>query len=203
MASHAQTQKYPGFKNIVAPASTNPVLSADFKTVDFTVNGGEILTYDTLVGNFIVGESITGSGPGTGIVAYDNQTDTLYIESVTGGFSNGDTITGDESGATADLTADASSPNFTIEAFISNQELPPDSTLPASSSNQYSEVSYMDLANGNSYDTQAALYNPSGNTEDKTFEAQLDGARWFFVRLVDYTSGALVLLEISLFSNFT
>lgn len=204
----SQNHRYPNvLKNVITVAegagNSLPVLVADFKTVDFTVIGGGILAYSTLVGVFQVGERVNSSSGGIGYVAFDNATNSMYIERITGTFLNTNTITGVTSGATAVLTANISAANFTIEAFISNQENPPNLSLPSTTNNQYSEVSYMDLSNGSSFDTSGALYNPTGVAETKTFEAQLDGARWFFVAIMVRTSGVLLRVDVSLFSNFT
>lgn len=203
MASKAQTQKYPGVRNSVAVATSasGPVLVADFKTVDFSIVGGGVLSYTTLVGAFVIGEIVTSSSGGTGRIAFDNGTNRLYITNIAGTFLNTNTLLG-TSGATAVLTANIATANFTIGAFISNQELPPNPYAAASPANEYSPCAYMDLTDDTTW-TNGTPYNPTGVSEFKMFEAQLDGARWFFTKIITYTSGALVSSDMSLFSNYS
>lgn len=105
----------------------------------------------------------------------------------------------DEFSILTDAAAD-----FDIEVVISNQELPPDPTQPVSPTNQYTTGVYIDESDQASYDSVTpSLYNPSGNAVNKIFECQLDGARWFFLRVLNYSAGTLLSADADLFSNFT
>ncbi len=70
---------------------------------------GIILTYGSLTGTFQVGEIVTATTSGaTGVVLYDNGTNSMIVQVLSGTFTNGvDTITGGTSGATATTSAAA------------------------------------------------------------------------------------------------
>jgi len=91
--------------------------------------------------------------------------------------------------------------NFTINALISNQELPPDPTVATSNTNLYSTVAYQDLDTEVTYNT-GNLYNPTapGSITTKTFAIQTNGARWIFIQLTGYSAGTLLKTDVD---NFT
>ncbi len=64
-------------------------------------NYGEI-SYSSLSGTFTVGEVVSSSSGGSAYIMFDNGTD-LSVANVQGDFNINDTITGDDSGATANL----------------------------------------------------------------------------------------------------
>jgi hypothetical protein len=64
-------------------------------------NYGQI-SYSSLSGTFTVGEAISSSSGGSAYIMFDNGSD-LRIANVQGDFNINDTITGDDSGATANL----------------------------------------------------------------------------------------------------
>ncbi len=74
--------------------------------VYFTAPATLTLDYNTLVGVFQVGETITGSTSGaTATVVTDNGSDSMTVTNVVGFFTEGETITGGTSGATAFLNS--------------------------------------------------------------------------------------------------
>jgi hypothetical protein len=68
---------------------------------DIISNYGQI-SYSSLSGTFTVGEQISSSSGGSAYIMFDNGSD-LRIANVQGDFNINDTITGDDSGATANL----------------------------------------------------------------------------------------------------
>ncbi len=64
-----------------------------------------VIDYDTLVGTFVVGETITGGTSGaTAVIVSDNGSE-IVANTVLGTFVNGETITGGTSAATANTTS--------------------------------------------------------------------------------------------------
>lgn len=91
--------------------------------------------------------------------------------------------------------------NLDIEVIKSNQELPPDPTVAASPTNQYSVVGYTDESDQVFY-AGGTPYNPSGVSVNKTFNVETTGARWIFYKVSGYVAGTLEKLDCELFSNF-
>ena len=76
--------------------------------VTFDTKGGITFDLYTVTGKFLVGETVTGTGGATGIVASYSvslSTYTLVLNVVTGTFHTTDTLTGGSSGATATVSA--------------------------------------------------------------------------------------------------
>jgi hypothetical protein len=89
------------------------VISRGFNSAETTVTGqvyGEQITYtgNSLVGEFLVGETVTGSTSGATGTITNVQTgaDKFYYIAVSGTFENSETITGVTSGATANIESD-------------------------------------------------------------------------------------------------
>lgn len=93
------------------------------------------------------------------------------------------------------------SADFEITVLKSNQEFPPDPSLPASSTNMYADCSFSEEGTNVNYNA-ASPYNPGGEV-DKNFILNTQGARWFFIVLANYTRGTLEKLDAFLFSNET
>ncbi len=96
----------------------------------------------------------------------------------------------------------SSTSNYNIFAIVSNQENPPDPTLPLSPTNKYSFVAYQDLDTEVTY-TSVNAYNPGGTlgaTTVKTFVVQANGARWFFLQLASRIAGTLIEADVDLFT---
>lgn len=93
--------------------------------------------------------------------------------------------------------------NFTIDVLASNQELPPDPTLAASASNQYTLLGYTDQQD-QAYYAGGSPFNPSTVPDRgaRTFNIETTGARWLFIRISGYTAGVLSSCQVELFSNF-
>ncbi len=97
-----------------------------------------------------------------------------------------------------DPTAD-----FDIEVLKSNQQLnPPDPSLPSTEGNEYSDLAYTDESDGVNYNLTTP-FNPGGNAVSKTFKLGTNGARWIFIKLLNYSAGALKKCDVDLFSNET
>lgn len=100
------------------------------------------------------------------------------------------------------LLADALA-NFNITVVKSNQENPPDPSIPVSATNMYSDCMYSDESTQVNYDSTTP-YNPGASAIiDKNFLIQTQGARWFFIVLSGYAAGTLNKLDAFLFSNET
>lgn len=190
---------------LLQEANSRVCLVADFPLLKFDLFAALYATIDTIEdGPFIVGETVTGgTSSATGRIASITDTN-ITLEDVVGTFTEDETITGGDSGATATIS-DIGVPNFTIFAFISNQDItnPPDPSLPASPSNEYEQVMYSDETGGVNYNTENP-YNP--NTDDapytpKSFKLLPNGATFFFIRVATYTSGALEKANINLYST--
>lgn len=93
---------------------------------------------------------------------------------------------------------------FDFTVVKSNQENPPDPSLPVSPSNMYSDCSYSDESTQVNYNATTP-YNPNGPTvlTDKNFLIETQGARWFFILITNYSAGTLLKLDAFLFSNET
>lgn len=91
------------------------------------------------------------------------------------------------------IVTDASA-DFDVEVFQSIQELPPDPTISASSTNQYSPVSYQDEGDDVTY-TGSIPFNPTAAAVQKTFNVNTTGARWIFFRIAGYVAGTLIDLS--------
>lgn len=202
---------FQGIKTAIAISKV--ILTADFPIIQFTIFPGLKATIGTVVGTFVVGETVTGgTSSTTGVVAAVTSTGITLID-VSGTFTNAETITGGTSGAHAAISA-ISTPNFNIKAFKSNNEysLPPDPTLPSSSTNNYEQVMYYGEPGGVNYDS-ANPFNPNTGSSSaglsyapQTFVmGQVGslgmGAVWAFIELTDYVGGALVVADINLFNH--
>jgi hypothetical protein len=95
-----------------------------------------------------------------------------------------------------------STPDYEIQAFISNQDKinPPNPALPSGPGNDYDQVMYKDLAGGVNYDTNNP-YNPSSGNFPKSFKILPQGAVWVFLKIVNYADGVLTKADINLFNN--
>lgn len=95
-----------------------------------------------------------------------------------------------------------STPDFEVEAYISNQDNmnPPDPSTASSITNQYDQVMYTDFAGGVNYDTLNP-YNPSGGNYPKSFRIYPNGAMWVFLKIANYADGELTQADINLFNN--
>ncbi len=91
--------------------------------------------------------------------------------------------------------------DFNITVKKSNQENPPDPTLPVSPLNMYADCMFSEEGTQVNYN-DASPYNPGGAV-DKNFLLQTQGARWFFIILSDYSDGIMQKLDAFLFSNET
>ena len=203
------------YKNVFAGAKaavaiSSVILAKDFPVVEFVLCPALTGSLTSVVGNFIVGEKVTGgTSATTGIIAAVTST-TITLINVSGTFTNAETITGGTSGATATIGT-LSVPNFTIGAFTSDQrdyngvDNPPDPTKPSTPTNSYSEVSVTNEVNGVNYSV-GKEYNPTvSSTTDYTpytFRFGTDGqpvtGKWAFLEILAYTSGALVDADIIL-----
>lgn len=93
-----------------------------------------------------------------------------------------------------------SAASFTINVLKSNQLTPPDPTIAASATNQYSTVAYKDEGTTTVYKV-GSLYNPTTTAVDETFEVETGGARWFFIQITGYVAGALLKCDATLFAK--
>lgn len=98
------------------------------------------------------------------------------------------------------LVTDAAA-NFKVFVYKSDQELPPDISLSQSSTNEYSEVSYTDQADGTSYGP-GNEFNPSAVAVNKNFNIETTAARWIIIAIENYSAGTVLRLVLSSFSNF-
>lgn len=97
----------------------SPIQAEDIKfnlyRAEFTTSAGtlyvenddlDFFTYETINGQFNVGEKVTNGAGASGFVKFiDRSNQKIHIESSTGGFGSSNTITGAVSGATADLSS--------------------------------------------------------------------------------------------------
>lgn len=197
-------------ENITDEAISDVILSADFNTIEFTLYIGFTATLASVSGIFEIGETVEGgTSSATGVIVSFTD-DTIILKNVTGTFTNAETITGGTSSATATIGS-VSVPDFTIGAFTSNQRAyngvdnPPDPTLLASPTNDYTQVIYSDEAGGINYDTG----NPWNATvagvttyAPKTFRFGTDGTpitgKWCFLEVLAFTGGVLLDADIVL-----
>lgn len=95
-----------------------------------------------------------------------------------------------------------STPDFDVEAYISNQDnmTPPDPSTTSSITNQYDQVMYTDFAGGVNYDSSNP-YNPSGGNYPKSFRIYPNGAMWVFLKITNWVDGELTQADINLFNN--
>lgn len=91
--------------------------------------------------------------------------------------------------------------DFDITVVKSNQENPPNPSLPASPSNMYADCMFSEEGTEVNYNASSP-FNPGGAV-DKNFLVQTQGARWFFIVLSSYSAGMLQKLDAFLFSNET
>lgn len=199
-------QRYPN----VIPLNTQddaigiPVLAAPFKTQQFTTQMFMAITIDALDDPdvpFEVGETITGgTSAATGIVIAFDGTVNLVVMPISGTFQTAEEITGGTSGAEGDTTVVAT-PDFDIQVISSNQELPPDPSLPLAADNQYSYVGFTDQSDAAYYTS----YNPKDMTPDfvgeKCFNIETSGGRWVFIQISSYIGGSLYSTNVDLFNN--
>lgn len=99
------------------------------------------------------------------------------------------------------LLTDATA-NFNITVVKSNQDNPPDPSLPVSPTNMYGDCMFSDEGTQVNYDA-VSPFNPGAVAVDKNFILQTGGARWFFIVLSGYTAGTLKKLDAFVFSNET
>ena len=91
--------------------------------------------------------------------------------------------------------------NFELAVYQSNQRTIPNFSIPASASNQWTEVAYTDLGTGVNYSV-GFEYNPSGVPNiTKIFNVQTIGARWCAVAITNYIEGNADLVQAELFNN--
>lgn len=95
-----------------------------------------------------------------------------------------------------------SAADFDITVIKSNQELPPDPSAPVSPTNMYADCMFSEEGTQVNYNATTP-YNPGSTAVDKNFLVQTQGARWFFVKLSNYSDGILLKLDAFLFSNET
>ncbi len=204
---------FDGIKNAASnPTATSQVIMvADFPEIQFTLFPGLYTTIASVVGTFVVGELVTGGSSGaTGYVSAVTAS-RITLTNVTGTFTNAETITGGTSGATATISA-ISTPNFTIQAFKSNQKAingvmnPPDPTLPSSPTNDYEEIMYTGEPGGVNY-AVGFPFNPNTGSPagalsyaTQSFKVQTNGAIWLFLR-VAISGGALINADINIFNQ--
>lgn len=211
MSIYAQTRNKKLLENIGANSVSDPVFTADFKTQEFTLTVIAELVYQTLVGAFQVGETITGGTSGaTAVITADTPitatTGTLQLSTIVGVFVAGETITGGTSAATAVVSAGGVDvPDFDIEVLESNEQNPPDLSLPPAPGNSYSDVDYLDKQGNASYNALSP-YNPNADVLtpgalSKTFQVQSNGSRWQFVKISTYVAGKVSEVLFSTFSN--
>ncbi len=197
------------YKNVFAGAKaavaiSSVILAKDFPVVEFVLWPALTGSLSSVVGTFIVGETVTGgTSHMTGVISAVTAT-TITLIKVSGTFTNAETITGGTSGATATIGT-LSVPNFTIGAFTSDQrdyngvDNPPDPTKASTPTNSYTQVSYTNEANGTNYSV-GFEYNPTvtGTTDytPYTFRFGTDGqpvtGKWAFLEILAFTGGALV-----------
>lgn len=207
MSLEAQNQLYPDVipRNTIAAAISVPVMATDFKTAQFSILATNslkiVFNFGGASGPFTVGETVTGgTSLATGVVLTSNAlTGVMTFVSITGTFVAGETITGSLSTNTAVLTL-GNAPSFQIVCYKSNQELPPNPSLPVSVTNQYSPVGFT-RESDQAYFDSSTPYNPTLLEVNSTFNIEATGYRWVFVAIQAYISGILVKTDISLFSN--
>lgn len=190
-------------RNTIETATSAVILCADFPKIQFTTQGALKTGIGTVVGTFVLGETVTGgTSAATGKVLFVSST-VMIIQVISGTFQNAETITGGTSAATAVLSSPLK-PSFTIKAYTSNNDLisPPNPTLPVSPTNQYEQVMYTDDQGGVNYDVANPFTEGAATPyyTEKSFRMFPKGAIWCFL-VFTYTSGALAKCDIQLFNN--
>jgi len=199
-----QTNKI--YEDIIAPLTNRdaysiPILTADFESIQVDVVSSLLtLDYSGIVGGpFNVGEIVTNNGGDTGIMVLDNDLGVMYIRPLTGTWVGSTSVTGADTGAVATITATAT-PSFTVNLIKSNQELPPNPSLPVSGDNFYSYVLNTNEADGVNYTTPAFPYTQTIATPATSLNVSTTGARWMFVFL-DFGTGVVEKINATLFAK--
>lgn len=194
-------------QNTQRDTTSIPVLSAPFKTQQFTVEIYQVLDIHGLADPdvpFEVGETVTGgtSGATARVIAFDG-VDQLILLPLSGTLQVAEVITGSNSGAQGTVDA-VTTADFELLAITSNQELPPDPTKPVGPDNEYSTIGYTDESD-QTYYSASTPFNPRSLTPDffgiKKFNIETTAGRWIFVQLHRHTSGSLYSCNIDLFNN--
>lgn len=193
-----------------------PIFGADFKTNEFTITGAYILEVDTFNSpNFVYGEGMVilgGTSGATGKIVFITDQDgvdaTLIVNVTSGTFVSGEVLTVTSSpipqdpniGVTTETVTVSAAPDFTIQALGSNDENPPDLSLPSNVGNEYYDIAYTDSSTQSTYDGSTP-YHPTVQ-ETRNFQLETNGVRWWFVKMVLHTAGAIGLVKASNFSNY-
>ena len=186
MSITQQNLKYPKciYNTVDTNPISNPILTADFNSIQTTIQGGDNLSMGAVVGTFQAGEIVSGGTSGaTALIAYVlSPYANLLVIDISGTFQVGETITGSISGATADFNSLAIL-SYEFIPYGSNNAITvaPDVTALQTQQNDYFPVSYTD-ENG-------VLYTPAGGyyefTSDviKTFNIETYGMAWYIPTL--------------------
>lgn len=208
MSIYAQHQLYKNVfpENTDSAISSQVIFVADFDQIKFNLGSALLSDFNSpITGTFEVGEEVIGASSGASGTILFITDDEIAIFNISGIFDDGEIITGSESGATVELDS-PTPPNFTIQAFVSYQDInnPPDPTLAPSPTNEYSQVMYQDEAGGVNY-AAGFEYSPTigGVTTygPQSFKLLPKGAIWFFLKIGDYNGGLLTNCNIDLFNQ--
>lgn len=198
-----QTNKL--YQDVIAPLTDRAtisyeILTADFDSIQIDVVASLLsLAYSGIVGGpFEDGEVVTSNTGDTGVFVLDNGTDIL-IRPTSGTWAGATTATGSDSGAVAIITATVT-PSFEVNAIKSNQELPPDPSLPVSGDNFYSYVMETDEATGVNYAPALVPFTQTINPSATSVNISTTGARWMFVEITNIT-GICEKVNVTLFAK--